>query len=84
MDKSKYNMSYANTSLISRINELHLIPGSAHVKQKLFRDANELSLNYITKELLDTLVNSDVTGIRAIEAEGWDGNELTRIGNILT
>jgi len=77
MKKSKYKMSRLQKDQIQFINDLHLNLDSVDPEAKLFKASNEKVYHYITNEVLEALKNSGITGIRAVKAEGWDGNTLS-------
>lgn len=84
MEKSKCRMSSIQPLYIARIKLLHLDVENVDPDQRLFLATNELRMVFITKDLLDKMISSGITGIRALKAEGWNGNSLTSIGNIMT
>lgn len=84
MNKSECDMSFFDSTMISDVHLLHLDIQNVDPHAKLFRATNEQRLNFISKDLLEKMIDSDITGIRAIKAQGWDGNELIDTDNILT
>lgn len=79
MDKSEYNLSYINPLFISDIKLLKLNLDKVDQEAQLFRSTTEIFTNFITDNLLYALEKENITGIKTIPAESWDGNTLSFI-----
>ncbi|NRB42578.1 MAG: hypothetical protein HRU20_29595 [Pseudomonadales bacterium] len=78
MEKSKVRMFNVSPSKISKIKKLVIDKNAMKEhNDSLFRADKDPSNIYITKELLEELQTAEISGLKAICADNWNGRELS-------